>query len=344
MSRAPGLRTSLPWSLRGSLGLAAAVGLVIGVASLAWRVGPWSSRGFEEFRLPNRTDIPVGIAAAGDGTVWFTLESSDAIGLLRNGQIQKLPKGTESVEPLGLAVDAAGRAWYTEAPKQRICRASLDGSITSFELSTPVARLGRLAIAPDGGVWFAETSLVSVTHLRDGRLTRHIVGSLTPTAPLDAAPFGVAVAPDGTVWATLPNANKLLRIGPDEEKTAFDVPTRRSGLGDIAVDGSGAVWFLEISANKIGRFTGGRFEEVAVPTPSAGLTALSVAPDGAAWFTELRAHRISRLHGGAITEFALPRGDARPFGITVDAGNNVWYTDLSGWVGRLDADRARVRY
>jgi streptogramin lyase len=61
------------------------------------------------------------------------------------------------------------------------------------------------------------------------------------------------------------------------------------------------------------------------------------------WFTELRAHRLGRLHGGAITEFALPRRDARPFGITVDAGNNVWYTDLSGWLGRLDAGRARVR-
>jgi virginiamycin B lyase len=153
----------------------------------------------------------------------------------------------------------------------------------------------------------------------------------------------VAVAHDGTVWATLQNANKLLRIAPDGEKTAFDVPTRRSGLGDIAVDAAGAVWFLEISANKIGRFAGGRFEEFVVPTQNAGLTALAVAPDGAAWFTELRAHRLGRLHDGAITEFALPRQDARPFGITVDAGNNVWYTDLSGWLGRLHADRARVR-
>jgi streptogramin lyase len=48
-------------------------------------------------------------------------------------------------------------------------------------------------------------------------------------------------------------------------------------------------------------------------------------------------------YAGAITEFVLPRADARPFGIAVDAGNNVWYTDISGWLGRLDAERARVR-
>ena len=318
------------------------VSVAVVVGALVWRPGTASSWGFQEFKL-SLADIPVGIAVSPDGTVWFTLEASDTIGLLRNGRIQKLAKGADSVEPLGLAVDAGGRAWYTDAPKQRISRASADGTITSFALSTPVARLGRLAIAPGGDVWFAETSLVSVTHLKDGRLTRHVVGSLSPEAPMDAAPFGVAVAPDGTVWATLQNANKLLRLAPNGDKTAFDVPTRASGLGDVAVGAGGAVWFLEIAANKIGRFAGGRFEEFTVPTPRAGLTALAVAPDGDAWFTELRGHRLGRVHAGAITEFVLPRADARPFGITTDAGNNVWYTDLSGWLGRLDAARARAR-
>ncbi len=98
-----------------------------------------------------------------------------------------------------------------------------------------------------------------------------------------------------------------------------------------------------MTGNNIGRFVGGRFEEFAVPTPRAGLTALAVAPDGAAWFTELRGHRLGRLRDGTITEFELPRPDARPFGITVDGANNVWYSDLSGWLGRLDAGRARGR-
>jgi virginiamycin B lyase len=192
-------------------------------------------------------------------------------------------------------------------------------------------------------VWFAETSLVSLTHLKDGRLTRHVLGSFAPGEPMDAAPFGVAVAADGTVWATLQKVNKLLRIAPNGEKTAWEVPTRSSGLGDVAVGPDGTVWFLELAANKIGRFAAGRFQEFEVPTPAAGLTSLAVAPDGSAWFTELRGHRLGRLHTGVITEFILPRSDARPFGIAVDAANNVWYTDLSGWVGRLDADRARVR-
>ena len=323
-------------------GLIAALLIVVAVGALLWRPRTPSSWGFQEIRLSG-DDIPAVVAVARDGTVWFTLDGSSALGLLRNGRLQKLPKGADSIEPLGLAIDAAGHAWYTEAPKQRISRASIDGTITSFALATPVARLGRLAVAQNGDVWFAEASLVSLTHLKDGRLTRHVLGSLTPAAPMDAAPFGVAVSSEGHVWATLQGANKLALVSAGGDKTAFDVPTRASGLGDVAVGADGAVWFVEIAANKIGRFAAGRFEEFRVPTPNAGLAGLAVAPDGAAWFTELRGHRLGRVRAGEITEYVLPRPDARPFGITVDAGNNVWYTDLGGWLGRLDADRARAR-
>ena len=100
----------------------------------------------------------------------------------------------------------------------------------------------------------------------------------------------------------------------------------------------------ELAANKIGRFAGDASRSSPCPRRAPGSTGLAVAPDGAAWFTELRGHSLGRVaYAGAITEFALPRADARPFGIAVDAGNNVWYTDLSGWLGRLDAERARVR-
>src|SRR5262245_5129989 len=343
MSQATRLQFLPQWSWRVWLGLGLAVVLVIAVALFRWPAGPVKAVGFEEFKLPDRGDIPVAIATARDGTVWFTLESADAIGRLRNGKIERIPKDAESIEPLGLAVGRDGSAWYTEAPKQRIARASPDGAMAFFGLATPIARLGRLAVAPDGAVWFAETTVGSVTRLHDGRFTRHVVGTLAARIPPAAWPFGIAVAPAGAVWATLPNANKLLRIAPDGKGRAFDVPTRQSGLGDIAVAPDGTVYFLEMTANKIGRITGDRLEEFAVPMASAGLTALAVAPDGAAWFTELRGHRLGRLYDGRITAFELPRPDARPIGITVDAGNNVWYADLSGWLGRLDASPARVR-
>ena len=315
----------------------AAIVLAVALGALVWRVGSWFDPGFVEYRMLVKTDIPTAVAVAPDGTVWFTIEFSDAIGVFRNGRIERVPKGTENVEPLGLAVDAAGGVWYTDAPRRAISRISTDGNVRSFPLSTAIVRLGRLAVAPDGGVWFADATTWSVTRLKDGVFTRHDVGAFRAT------PFGVAVDPHGTVWATLQSVNKLARISADGQVAQFDVPTRGSGVGDVAIDRSGAVWFLEFGANKIGRFADGRFTEFTIPTSSAGLTALAAAPDGSLWFTEHRAGQLGRLRDGRVSEVRLPRADARPFGVAVDADNNVWYTDLSGWLGMLRADRAKAR-
>ena len=311
--------------------------LVIVAAVLAFLWGPWRDSGFVEHRMLRRTDIPAAIAIARDGAVWFTIEMSDAFGVHRQGRLERVSKHTYNLESLGLDVDATGNVWFTDGPARAVSRMAPDGSIRSFPLTTGVVRLGRLAVGPDNAVWFADATTASVTRLKDGVFTRHVSRSA------GAAPWGVAVEPRGTVWATLPEANRLARIIGDGQMMEFDVPTRGSGLGDVAVDATGAVWFLEQQAGKIGRFADGRFTEFAIPTPSPGLTALAVAPDGAVWVTELRSGRLGRLRDGRVTEFRLPRADARPFGVAVDRANNVWYTDLGGWLGMLRAAQAMSR-
>ena len=302
-----------------------------------WLHSMWIWRGITEYRTQGARDIPTAVAVAPDGTVWFTIDFSDAIGVLRQNRLHRIPKDGQNFEPLGLAVDRDGYAWYTDGPSRRISRMSPDGRVASFALSTPVAKLGRLAAAPDGAVWFAEETTYSLTRFKDGAFTRHAL-----SAP-GIAPFGVAVDASGTVWGTLPRVNRLVRISARGEMSELEPPTRAAQLGDVAIAQDGAVWFLEMQANKIGRFANGQFAEFPVPTWSAGLTALAIAPDGAVWFTELRGQRLGRLHDGVIVEFPLPQSNARPFGIAVDGAGNVWYTDLSGWVGRLSAERARAR-
>ena len=314
------------------------LGVVLTAGATAfWLHSLWIWRGFTDYRMEQARDIPTAVAVAPDGTVWFTIDFADAIGVLRNDRIERLPKGRENFEPLGLAVDRDGAAWYTDGPSRVISRMSSSGAVASFALSTPVAKLARLAAAPDGAVWFAEESMYSFTRLKDGAFTRHTIS--TP----GIAPFGVAVDASGTVWGTLPRSNRLVRISARGEMAEMDPPTRAAQLGDVAVGAEGVVWFLEMQANKIGRYANGQFTEFPVPTRSAGLTALAIAPDGAVWFTELRGQRLGRLRHGAITEFPLPRSDARPFGIAVDGAGNVWFTDLSGGLGRLSAERARGR-
>src|SRR5206468_560416 len=59
---------------------AVVVGIAVSVA-LVWR--PWSDSAFVEHRMLRRTDIPAAVAVAPDGAVWFVIEMSDAIGVLR---------------------------------------------------------------------------------------------------------------------------------------------------------------------------------------------------------------------------------------------------------------------
>jgi virginiamycin B lyase len=316
--------------------IAASAVLVLGIGVIVWQFGLRSDPGFIEYPMLRSTDIPTAVAVAPDGAVWFTIEFSNAIGLWRNDKIERLPKGTQNLEPIGLAVAFDGSAWYTDSTARAISRISRSGEITSFPLSTPIAKLGRLAVAPDASVWFAESTSYSVTRLKDGALTRYVIESG------QGSPYGVAVDAHGTVWATLQNANKLVQISLEGEMTEIEVPTRASSPTDIAVDAAGVVWFLEFRANQIGRYADGRFAEFRVPGDGkAALTGLAVTPDGSIWFGMLRTHSLGRLRHGSFKTFHLPRSDARPYGVAADAAGNVWYTDISGWLGTLPANRAR---
>lgn len=305
------------------------------VAVLWWRQSDLAPTDVVEYAMLEARDTPAVLAIAPDGTVWFTIDFAAAVGRIRDGKLERIPKARVSLEPIGLAVTADGSAWMTDSEARQILRVAPDGGLSTVDVETPVARLGKIAATADGSLWFAEATAYSITRLRDGEFKRHVIDSVR------GGPLGVAVAPDGAVWATLQSGNQLLRIAPDGTMHSYDIPTRSSSPADIAVGSDGTVWFLEFRGNKVGRFAGGRIEEFPVGEMSAGLTGLAVAPDGAVWFGMLRKGSLGRLRGGTIKEFMLPRKGARPYSVAVDSQGNVWYTDISGYVGMLKAAAAQ---
>jgi virginiamycin B lyase len=318
------------------IGAAIVVLVVLAALVLAWQLGVVSGKvAVVEFPMQEGYDTPTAIAVAGDGTVWFTIDLANAIGRIRNGKLERLPEPGTNLEPIGLAITDDGAAWYPDAAARQIQRVAPDGKITSLTLETPVAKLGKIAAAPDGSVWFAESSMYSITRLKDGKLTRHVIESVR------GGPYGVAVGADGTVWATLQNANQLLRITPDGQMKPFDVPTRGSSPTDVAIGQDGSVWFVEFRGNKVVRFRDSRFEEISLGTENVGATGLAVAPNGDVWFGMLRKRALGRVREGKLKEFSLPRKTSRPYGVALDGEGNVWYTDINGYVGKLSADQAR---
>lgn len=327
---------STVFSRRNLIWIVVALAVVIATA-LFWRMrtGHGSAGDFVEYPMTVASDIPTTVAVGPDNTVWFTIGFADAVGMIREGKLQRLPKSKKSVEPIGLAVDADGAAWYTDPTEVLISRMVPSGEIKSFPLGTPIARLGRLAVAPDGAVWFAESTAYGFTRLKDGVLTRNVPKSVR------GGPYGVAVDAKGNVWGTLQSGNQLVRISPGQEIAEYEIPTPGSSPSDIAVDVSGNAWFIEFRGNKIGKFGEGKFTEFPVPGDWAGLSGIAAAPDGAVWFGLLRNHAIGRLHDGQFRIFELPRKDARPYTVAIDKTGNVWYADISGYVGMLKADAAK---
>ncbi|MEO8156578.1 MAG: hypothetical protein ABI648_02195 [Betaproteobacteria bacterium] len=324
-------------SFRNKILSIAVVAIVIVATVLVWRMrgGQGSRDDFVEYPMTVASDIPTTVAAGPDGTIWFTIGFADAIGMIRDGKLQRLPKGKKSVEPVGLAVDAQGAAWFTDPTEVQISRIVSSGEIKSFPLGTPIARLGRLTIAPDGAVWFAESTAYGFTRLKDGELSRNVPKSA------QGGPYGVAVDAKGVAWGTLQGANQLVKIEPGKEITEFEIPSRGSSPSDVAADGAGNVWVVEFRGNKIAKFSDGKFTEFAVPGEWSGLSGIDVAADGSVWFGMLRGHALGRLRNGQFKIFELPRKDARPYTIAIDKAGDVWYADISGFVGMLKASAAK---
>ena len=127
-------------------------------------------------------DVPTAIAASPDGGVWFTIDSANAIGRVRNGKLERFVEEKTNGEPIGIAATADGSAWYTDGPAGQITRISPSGELHSVPLDGPIARIGQLAIAPDGALWFTEASAYSITRLKDGTFERHVIDRIRGAA------------------------------------------------------------------------------------------------------------------------------------------------------------------
>lgn len=309
----------------------AVVAALAAAATLLWKNNSPAQMQFVEYSVGEGKETPIAIAPGKDGAVWFTLDSLPALGVVRNGKLERFKLPTASVEPLGIGVDPQGMVWSTDASGGAVRRLNAQGEVSAVALGTPIVRLGRLAVAQDGAVWFAESTAYSFTRLKDGVLKRNVFASV------GGGPYGVALAPNGSVWGTLQSGNQIVEVAADGKVSEFDIPTPGSAPTDVTVDANGAVWFVEFRANKIGRYSQGKFEEYALPEGAAAPSGIAAAKDGSVWFGILRGAALGRVHKGKVSIHALPRPTARPYSLAADTAGNIWYADLSGFVGMLPA-------
>jgi streptogramin lyase len=138
-----------------------------------------------------------------------------------------------------------------------------------------------------------------------------IIEYAVPTA--NAGPQGIVAGPDGNLWFTEFNGNKIGRITTEGVITEFPIPTPNSGPRGITAGPDGNLWFTETSGNKIGKITvAGAITEYAVPTANATPYGIVTGPDQNLWFTEHTApatpfqmYKIGKITvSGTVTEYS----------------------------------------
>lgn len=152
-----------------------------------------------------------------------------------------------------------------------------------------------------------------------------------------ATPLGITSGPDGNVWFTELNGNKIGHVIPGTFPGAGSIvecgplPTAGSGPLDItSVTGNPKLWFDEFANNKIGNVDPATctYNEFTIPTSNSGPSGLTSDQSGVLWFAESNVAKIAKMTiGGSITEYPTGLTNSAPLAVAIAGDNSVWYLD-----------------
>lgn len=245
--------------------------------------------------------------------------------------------------PDDLMGDSQGNIWFAQHHSNEIGRMSATGQYTGFPVLTQRSLMDSIVVdSAHGLVWASQSDGNSLARLDMA------TGSVTeiPYVRPDASVGDLALDADGNVWLTLGyeggnRSGGIARLDRSTNQiTEIAMPGIRGGFDGLTVGPSGAVWFVELRDNKIGRYLNGAITEYSLPRPGVVPTNIALDCAGAVWVTEQAGNALARMDpvSGAWTEYPLNTPNALPSGIVVDASNNVWFTEFaSSKIGLLPA-------
>jgi len=169
----------------------------------------------------------------------------------------------EGFYPHTIRVDAQDRVWFTLALSNQV--AMFDRNTRRFTFFDLPARSLRERVVLEIAKW---------------RLGRGALAN-PPEYSWDNAgfpmPYGIDIAPDGTVWVARLYANDIVRIDPGSAETEV-IPTPFTGPRRLRCDAAGNPWISGFSSGLIARYdvAAARFDTFPLPVQSETPYALNV--------------------------------------------------------------------
>ena len=150
--------------------------------------------------------------------------------------------------------------------------------------------LEKIATGPDGALWFTDPTGKIERLTIQGQFTAFSVPHPTYTpegfAGEVSEPTGITAGPDGALWFTDVNFDRIGRISVRGQITMFPL-SAGSAPGAITVGPDGALWFTENELGTIGRISVQGQITLFPLSVGSGPLAITAGPDGALWFTEI---------------------------------------------------------
>jgi len=190
-----------------------------------------------------------------EGAVWFVGQRGHYLARFSPAHEtfirRELP---DSPGPHNLIVGDDGIVWYAGNLRGYIGRYDPGAdTIERIEMPDPAARDPHtLAFdAAQRHIWFTVQGGNFVGRLRiEGRAV-----DLVPVPTPAARPYGIDVAPDGTVRVVLLGTNKLASVDPDTlALTEHEIPARDARPRRLAVTADGRVWYADYRRGTIGLY------------------------------------------------------------------------------------------
>ena len=155
----------------------------------------------------------------------------------------------------------------------------------------------------------------------------------------NSGPRGIASGPDGGLWFTESNVDKIGQLTISGQFTEYPIPKHGQILpampGAISSAPVGGLWFTELGRDRIARLAGGGgFEEYPkLSPPQTQPQGIAPGSDGAIWFTTAGPYPSSAIGRvdilGHFTQYNLP-ANRFPGAITGGSDGALWFVETTG--------------
>ena len=257
---------------------------------------------------------PHDVAAAPDGTVWYTAQRTGKLGILdpNTGKVEEVPLG-EGSSPHGVIVGPDKAAWITDSGLNAIVR--LDPKTKAVKVwklpeDTGYANLNTAAFDGRGRIWFTGQSGFY------GRLDPETGDMKVWKSPRGRGPYGITATPSGDIWYVSLAGNHLAKVNLDTgESTILEPPTPGQGARRVWSDSKGRLWISEWNSGQLTRYDpkDGSWKSWTPPGDKPRTYSVYVDEGDKVWITQWSSNAIMRFDPATETFESFPsdRPDAR---------------------------------